>query len=190
MKTLQLASFAFLLQTSLAQGTTRVPTRNIPAGSRIHNDEIHWTDPNCDRSQAFPCDEITRRCYDDQKPSVTPDRRHFACCRYDQQLRGSPDSEFHCCPVGHEVVGSAQVGYQCCPAGETFNGLSCQKVCKNGRELVNGECICPPGTIDAFDGTCQKKPAPHCSSSCQKEPTPNCSSGLTTGKYFVSGPYP
>lgn len=173
MKTLQLASFAFLLQASLGQDT-RVPTRNIPPGARIHNNEIHWTEPGCDRSQDYPCDEITRRCYDDKKPSLTPDQRHFACCGPQQRLRGSVETEFHCCADGQEVVGSGRVGYKCCPSGQTFNGRSCEKVCPNGKLLVNGECACPPGTIESFDGT------------CEVQTKPDCSSGLKTGEYLLS----
>lgn len=172
MKTLQLAS-VFLLHAALAQGI-QVPTRNIPPGARIHNNEIHWTEPGCDRTQDYPCDEVTRRCYDHQRPALTPDQRYFACCSYGHQLRGSPDTQFHCCPQGHEVAGSSWTGYQCCPAGETFNGRVCERVCRNGRTLVNGECQCPPGTVDAYDGT------------CESPKTPECGSGLTTGEYCTS----
>ncbi|KAJ5104439.1 hypothetical protein NUU61_001786 [Penicillium alfredii] len=175
MKSFHLYYLALLVQTALAQDPG-VPTREIPPGARISNNEIRWTDPGCDHSQNYPCDEVIRRCYDGQRPALTPNQRHFACCGVYQQLRGSVDTEFHCCPEGHDVVGSRGVGYKCCPAGQTFNGSFCEKVCQNGKKLVNGECACPPNTVEAYDGSCQVK----------KAPAPvDCASGLQTGKCYT-----
>jgi hypothetical protein len=94
-----------------------------------------------------------------RSPPLTPDQRHFACCDSHQRLRGGGE--------GEEVVGLGRglrscVGYQCCPVGQSFNGWSCERVYKNGRLLEDGECACPPATVESFNGTCDTRARPDC----------------------------
>lgn len=102
--------------------------------------------------------------------ALSDDRKFAACCLAGQTLLGSPDTAFDCCASGHDLAGSPEAGYRCCPTGQDFDGTKCTKpspVCRNGKVLVDGKCVCPRGTTEAADGTCKKEAG--------------CDSGLTTG---------
>lgn len=119
-------------------------------------------------------------CYKDYQ--LTYKDKYVACCLPGQKLLGSFDTVWECCGEGHEIAGSKATGYTCCPTGQIFDGKDCKPntpvtpptpempettTCPNGKTPVGGKCVCPMGTTEASDGTCQPE---------------GCTSGLTTGK--------
>lgn len=144
----------------------------VSPGAIITGNEIRYNDPDC--RPGMRCTKIEVCDSPGTIPTLSADKKFFACCLEGQQLLGSPDTAFDCCAGGHELVGSLETGYHCCPAGFIYDGRVCRQQCKNGKLLVNGICVCPQGTVEAMDGTCQVKPQPR--------PKPDCSSGLETGE--------
>ncbi|OTB09181.1 hypothetical protein M426DRAFT_34099, partial [Hypoxylon sp. CI-4A] len=94
------------------------------------------------------------------------DKTFLACCIPGHRLLGDIHTAFDCCADGHSLTGNDRTGYRCCPVGQSYDGYQCGSVCKHGRIMVDGECVCPPGTSPAADGGC-------------KGPV-GCDSGLTT----------
>lgn len=170
MKTFQLPLLAVLLQAYLA--VAKVETLEVEGDVKISDDgkTIKYTDPNCQPSASWTCD-ASRSCTGKKVWSLDTNQDHAACCLPSQHLSGSPETEFFCCGKDHEVTGSVAVGYTCCPTGSTYDGQKCKQVCENGKQLKDGHCVCPKGTVEK-DGTCKK-------TGCQPG---ECSSGLKTGK--------
>ncbi|TGJ78616.1 hypothetical protein E0Z10_g10145 [Xylaria hypoxylon] len=156
-----------------AKGYTKnVPTYEIGPGAKINGNKITYDEPGCD--DGLDC-SATKACSQaGYTPSLSEDKKYFACCAAGQRLLGSPDTAFDCCADGHDLVGDSHCGYHCCPTGFTFDGQQCKELCKNGKALVDGNCVCPKGTTESPDGTCQKKPEPG-----------KCTSGLESGKCYV-----
>ncbi|KAL2172343.1 hypothetical protein VTG60DRAFT_6182 [Thermothelomyces hinnuleus] len=145
----------------------------VSPDAKITGNEIRYNDPDC--RPGMRCTRI-EVCEDPgTAPTISADKKYFACCLEGQQLLGSPDTAFDCCAGGHDLVGSAVTGYHCCPIGYTYDGQLCREKCKNGKQLVNGKCVCPEGTVEAADGTCSQI----------RPPKPDCSSGLETGKCYT-----
>ncbi|GES59422.1 cystein rich protein [Aspergillus terreus] len=176
MKAFQLPLFAVLLQAYLA--AAKVPALEVGDDAKISEDgkKIKYTDPNCEPSSSWTCD-ASRSCTGKKVWSLDASKDHAACCLPSQHLSGSADTEFFCCAKDHEVAGSADAGYSCCPTGSSYDGEKCKPVCKNGKQLKNGKCVCPKGTVEQDDGTCKKK---------KKDEDPDkCTSGLETGKCYT-----
>ncbi|KAA8645835.1 hypothetical protein EYZ11_013041 [Aspergillus tanneri] len=104
------------------------------------------------------------------RATLSADKKFFSCCLAGQRLVGSPDTAFDCCAAGHDLAGSADVGFRCCPTGYSFDGQLCKQLCQNGKQLVNGKCVCPDGQVEGLDGECE---------------TLTCDSGLQTGKCYT-----
>lgn len=175
MKPFQLSTLAILLQAYVA--AAQVDVIQVDGDVDISKDgkTIHYQDPNCKPSPSWTCD-ASRTCNDETVWSLDATEDYATCCRPGKHLSGSIDTEFYCCAKGHEVAGSDDVGYSCCPEGYDYDG-KCKEVCKNGKKLVNGKCVCPKGTVEGPDGECREKKTPEA-----------CSSGLKTGKslHFLS----
>jgi hypothetical protein len=172
MKTIQLTILALILHTSSIQAKVfrkNVVTFEVDPNATIEGNKITYSDPDCEPD--LQC-KTTKSCAAaGTAPTLSADKKYFACCIAGQRLLGSPDSAFDCCAAGHDLAGSAGTGYHCCPTGSTYDGQICKQVCANGKLLVDGKCVCPEGTTEASDGTCKSK---------AKE---DCSSGLETGKW-------
>ncbi|KAI9371735.1 hypothetical protein BJX61DRAFT_548090 [Aspergillus egyptiacus] len=178
MRTFQLPVVAAFLQAYLA--AAGVPTLEVAGDVNISKDgkTIRYENPNCEPSSSWTC-EASRSCNGKRVWALNDEEDHAACCLPGQHLSGSAETDFLCCGEDHEVAGSAGVGYSCCPTGESFDGEQCAKVCKNGKQLVDGECVCPKGTTEQDDGTCKKKKKED-----EKQPK-KCTSGLTSGKCYT-----
>ncbi|KAI1426123.1 cystein rich protein [Xylaria sp. FL1777] len=181
MKNMQFTLLALLLYTAGLEAKTykkNVPTYEIGPGAKINGNTITYEDPDCD--DGLDC-ETSKKCSNDgYTPSVSEDNKYFACCAAGQRLLGSPDTAFDCCADGHDLVGDSHCGYHCCPTGFTFDGQQCKEFCKNGKALVDGKCVCPKGTTEGDDGTCEKTP-----DEPGKCDDGKCSSGLESGKCYV-----
>ncbi|KAI2624967.1 hypothetical protein GGR54DRAFT_629423 [Hypoxylon sp. NC1633] len=92
--------------------------------------------------------------------TFSADRVFVACCAPGQKLLGTLLTAFDCCDEGHDLVGSDKTGYRCSP------------VCSNGKTMMLGRCVCPPGMTETADGGC-------------KWPSVDCDSGITTGKCYI-----
>ncbi|KAN0068136.1 hypothetical protein V8E54_013706, partial [Elaphomyces granulatus] len=170
MKTTKLSLLALLLQVSSLDAkkyTSNVSAYDVGPDATITGNKIEYSDPDSPPSEGL----TTKSCAAGMVPTLSADKKYFACCPEEQTLHGSPDTAFYCCASGHALVGSVEVGYCCCPTGHTFDGQCNPPVCQNGKKLVNGECVCPANTDDAGDGTCK--------------PKPSCDSGLQTGKCYT-----
>lgn len=115
---------------------------------------------------------------EDASLSFSNDDKYAACCEEDTHLSGAPGS-FECCAEDHEVSGSKKTGYTCCPIGQVFDGNVCAKPkrCDNGKIMKDGECVCPPGTKEAPDGTCKK--------TNDDRDKGRCSSGIQEGMFLA-----
>ncbi|KAK4240377.1 hypothetical protein C8A03DRAFT_13276 [Achaetomium macrosporum] len=147
---------------------------DVSPDAQITGNEIRYNDPDC--RAGMRCTSIEVCDAPGTVPTLSDDKKRFACCLEGQHLLGSPETAFDCCADGHDLAGSPQAGYHCCPTGYTYDGRLCKPVptCKNGKVLVNGQCVCPEGTVEAADGTCQTR-----------QPTGHCESGLETGKCYT-----
>ncbi|KAL2148657.1 hypothetical protein VTH82DRAFT_2211 [Thermothelomyces myriococcoides] len=112
--------------------------------------EVRWTQPGSHFTK-------TMRCNGGSKLTTSADRTWVGCCSPGKSLKGSPITGFYCCSSGEEVVGNDAVGYHCCLHSQEFDGQ---------------KCICPPGTTQSSDGSCQKS-------------TAQCSSGITSGACYA-----
>lgn len=179
MKNIQLSLLALLIQASAfeAKGYKKnIPTYEVGPGAKIDGKSITYEDPDCD--PGLDC-TVTRSCNAaGAAPVLSADKKFFACCAAGQRLLGSPQTAFDCCADGHDLVGGADTGYHCCPTGYTFDGQNCKEVCKNGKVLVDGKCVCPEGQMEGPDGVCKDKPKP-----------PICKSGLETGMFWTNYSY-
>lgn len=177
MKNIQLTLLAVLFQVSLFEAKVykkNVPTYDVGPDAKIDGKSITYRDPDCE--EGLDC-TITRSCSAaGTSPVLSADKKYFACCLPGTHLLGSPQTAFDCCADGHDLVGSPAVGYHCCPTGFEFDGTQCKEVCKNGKVLVGGKCVCPEGTVEGPDGNCK--------------PKPKCSSGLETGMSTSNMKYP
>ncbi|KAF9889889.1 hypothetical protein FE257_006761 [Aspergillus nanangensis] len=185
MKSTPLGVFTLLLQASSIHAKLfrkNTPTFEVSPDATIIQNSIEYFDPDCE--PGLQC-RTTKTCSTaGTVPTLSQDRRYFACCPARQRLLGSADTVFDCCAVGHDLVGSADAGYHCCPTGWSYEGMLCRPptkpTCLNGKTLVNGECACGPGTVEADDGTCvgteQIPPIP-----------PRCTygSGISYGKCYT-----
>ncbi|RJE26902.1 Cysteine-rich secreted protein [Aspergillus sclerotialis] len=175
MKPFQIPLFALLLQTCLAKG---VGVMEVDKHPEISDDGryMSYSGPDCEPSKKRWGCTVNCKKKDGTVWSLAEDgdQEYASCCLPDQHLSGSNSTEWLCCAGEHEVAGSEDVGYSCCPTGFSFDGERCKekKKCSNGKRLVNGKCVCPKGTTEADDGTCQKD---------EKE----CTSGLETGKCYT-----
>ncbi|KAN0079153.1 hypothetical protein V8E54_005666 [Elaphomyces granulatus] len=172
MKTTKLSLLALLLQVSSLDAKMykkNVLTFEVGPDAKITGNKIEYSDPDCDPS--LQCLTTKSCAAAGTAPTLSADKKYFACCLAGQNLLGSPDTAFDCCASGHDLVGSPAAGYHCCPTGFTFDGQQCKPVCQNGKQLVDGKCVCPDGTVDAGDGTCKPKPP--------------CDSGLQSGKCYT-----
>lgn len=106
--------------------------------------------------------------------SLTADEKFASCCDRGQTLFGSKDTAFICCGAGHNIAGSKEVGYTCCLEGQIYDGEKCKTpdpVCENGKELVDGKCVCPKGQEEGADGVCK--------------PKAKCDSGIVSGMWLL-----
>ena len=142
-------------------GKPAMMARPVPDGARLDGNMVRWRGQgNFDEMFACPADGgyIT----------LSADKRAAGCCEdEDQALFGSLEDGYHCCAAGHHLAGSKKVGFECCPADHTFDGEQCTQVCDNGKELIDGHCVCPEGTAETPEGDCKAL---------------DCTSGLETGK--------
>ncbi|KAI0532797.1 cystein rich protein [Xylaria digitata] len=180
MKNAQLSLLILLLHATgfEAKGFTKnVPTYEIGPGAKVNGNKITYDEPDCDAG--LDC-STTKTCSKaGYTPSLSEDKKYFACCAAGQRLLGSPDTAFDCCADGHDLAGNSHCGYHCCPTGFDFDGQQCKETCKNGKALIDGKCVCPKGTTENSDGTCEKKPEP------EKCEPGKCTSGLESGKCYV-----
>jgi hypothetical protein len=176
----------------------------------ITGNEIKYHDP--DSRPGLRCTRTEVCAAPGTRPTLSTNKKYFACCLDGQHLLGSPETAFDCCADGHDLAGSPETGYHCCPTGYDFDGRLCKPkpvtTCKNGKVMVNGQCVCPEGTTDAADGSCQPRfqPVTTCKNgkvmvngqcvcpegttdaadgSCQPrfQPRSLCDSGLESGEY-------
>ncbi|KAM4060479.1 hypothetical protein HRG_001962 [Hirsutella rhossiliensis] len=167
-----LALFLTILSsTSSVQGRSfknNVPTFEVGPDAKIIGNKIEYNDPDCDPT--LEC-HTTKPC---SKPGTAPtlaaDKKFFACCLAGQRLLGSPETAFDCCADGHDLVGAPDVGFRCCPTGFKYDGKICKPVCANGKQLVDGKCVCPVGQEEGPDGNCRLQV---------------CQSGLRSGKCYI-----
>lgn len=148
--------------------TKNIPVKEIHEGDRIDeaNGRVEIVDQSGDGFvEYFTCDATKGKVL-----ALSDDRKFAACCLPGQTLLGSPETAFDCCANGHDLVGKKETGYRCCPTGQDYDGTKCvipSPVCRNGKVLMGGKCVCPRGTTEAADGTCKKEAG--------------CDSGLITG---------
>lgn len=164
---------AILLQAAPAAAKIfrkNIVTFEVDPGAEIHGNKIEYSDPDCDPE--FQCITTKTCAAAGTVPTLNEDKKFFACCREGQCLLGSADTAFDCCAAGHDLAGSAETSYHCCPTGFSYDGKLCQQKCSNGKQLVNGACVCPQGTTEAGDG-------------CKVKPQSDCSSGLESGKCYI-----
>ncbi|RYC55557.1 hypothetical protein CHU98_g10652 [Xylaria longipes] len=176
MKSLQLSVLALLLNAGTLEAKVfrkNIPTFEVLPGAKITNNKIEYDDPDCDAG--LDCHTAKTCSITGFVPSLTADKKYFACCATGQRLLGSADTAFDCCADGHHLVGGPDTGYYCCEIGFTWDGQQCKKVCQNGKSLVNGKCACPEGTMEGSDGTCKETSKPTAG---------KCSSGLEFGNYY------
>ncbi|KAI1364157.1 cystein rich protein [Xylaria arbuscula] len=181
MKNAQLRLLAVMLYTAGLEAKLykdNVPTYEIGPGAKVKGNSITYEDPDC--PEGLSCMHSTTCATAGTTPSISEDKKYFACCAAGQKLLGSPDTAFDCCADGHDLVGSSKTGYHCCPTGFTYDGKICTEVCENGKTLVDGKCVCPKGTTEGSDGTCEKSP-----DEPGKCDDGECSSGLESGKCYV-----
>ncbi|KAG6000654.1 hypothetical protein E4U21_005257 [Claviceps maximensis] len=171
-----------------AKSTKNVPAWEIGSDPIINGNRIEYNDPECD--PGLEC-KTTKGCAGkDTTPTLTEDKKYFACCATGQRLLGSAETAFDCCAEGHDLVGGEAQGYHCCPTGMEFDGTICKLTCKNGKVLVDGKCVCPEGLVEGTDGQCKEKPKepePEPDTDKDKDqPKPTkCDSGLETGKCYI-----
>jgi len=98
-----------------------------------------------------------------KKFTVSTDKKFVACCLPTEILAGSSDTEFRCCAKSHYLAHSEETGsYSCCPEGQAFDGTSCYvkdppvEMCKNGKKMVDGTCVCPGETVEE-GGECKSQ---------------------------------
>ncbi|KAE8352089.1 hypothetical protein BDV28DRAFT_8258 [Aspergillus coremiiformis] len=161
MKPSPLNLFVFLLQVSSIQA--KVPTFKIGPDAAISGNKIEYDDLECRTAKSCAAPGAV--------PTLTSDKKYFACCLEGQKLLGSLETAFDCCAAGHDLVGSGEVGYRCCPTGQTYDGLICKPVCENGKVLVDGKCVCAKGPGEG--------------PGAGPIPEPFCTSGLTSGKCYT-----
>lgn len=178
MKTFPLPLFVVLLQAYLA--TAHVDHITVDGDIEITQNgrKIEYKQPNCKEDGPWSC-QASKICNDKRVWSLDANEDHAACCLHNQHLSGTADTEFFCCGEEHSVAGSDDAGYSCCPDGQDYDGDVCKEVCKNGKKMVDGECVCPKGTVEGDDGKCKKKKK-------NDDPPKRCTSGLATGNSFFS----
>jgi hypothetical protein len=113
----------------------------------------------------------------EMSPLCLGTRRILLAVVLDKRLLGIPDMVFDCCANGYDLAGDSYCGYYFCPTGFTFDGKICKELCKNGKALDDGKYVCPKGTTESLDGTCEKTPEP------EKCELGTCSSGRESSKY-------
>ncbi|KAI3319797.1 cysteine-rich secreted protein [Xylariaceae sp. AK1471] len=157
--------------------TKNVPTYAIGPGVQIDGQTITYDDPDC--PIGLKCKPKTATCGTaGTAPTLSADKKYFACCAAGQRLLNTADQVFDCCASGHDLVGDSHCGYHCCPTGFSWDGKICKEFCKNGKSLVDGKCVCPKGTTENPDGTCKEEP--------KEEPKDTeCTSGLESGKCYI-----
>ncbi|PVI00594.1 hypothetical protein DM02DRAFT_526758 [Periconia macrospinosa] len=174
---MKLSLFGFLilsLEASRAVGS-RLKTKNVPvieidADTEILEDigEIHYKDdPDSPFQETLRCKGARPRL------SLSSDKKFATCCQPGQNLLGSKETAFDCCAAGHQVAGSKEVGYRCCPINQIWNGNVCESeavLCKNGKTMRDGVCVCPSGTKENAEGTCVEQ---------------GCTSGIEAGKCYT-----
>ncbi|PHH79204.1 hypothetical protein CDD82_2548 [Ophiocordyceps australis] len=167
MKTFTLSLVAALLNSPrFASGEKLDNVRAIGKDAVIKGGEISW-DSGKGWRDSFTCNAP-------RALSISADKKWAACCEDSNSLKGSDTTEFQCCAAGHDLAGSKATGFNCCPTGQDFDGKVCKLVCKNGKNLVDGKCVCPEGYVEAAGDTCTEKPDQG-----------GCTSGLTTGKCYM-----
>lgn len=136
-------------------------------------------------------------CDDDQRSQYkffTEDGlKYVACCGPDEHLSGSITHGLSCCGAGRERTGSPAQGYGCCPKGNIYEGGKCKTpkdLCRDGKHMVDGKCLCPAGTIEDKNGNCtvptplsagtDRPPGTFLDSSGQCV-SKSCDSGIVTG---------
>ncbi|PHH93041.1 hypothetical protein CDD83_1743 [Cordyceps sp. RAO-2017] len=145
-----------------------VPTFEVGPDAKVVGDKIEYTDPDCD--PALVC-YTTKSCSaPGTSPTLSGDKKFFSCCLPGQRLLGTPETAFDCCAEGHDLVGSPDVGFHCCPTGFKYDGKVCKAVCSNGKQLVDGKCVCPVDQTEGPDGVCRPR---------------TCDSGLVAGKCYA-----
>ncbi|KAG5995429.1 hypothetical protein E4U43_003031 [Claviceps pusilla] len=174
MKSTQLSLLAMILGVSRIEAKfykKNVSTFEIDGNITITGSKIEFNDAECD--SGFKCLR-SLACIGATKPMLTEDEKYFACCAEGQRLLGNPETAFDCCADGHDLAGGKTQGYHCCPSGFDFDGSLCKEVCKNGKVLLGGKCVCPERQVEGSDGQCVQKPKPQ-----------PCDSGLQTGKCYM-----
>ncbi|GAO19530.1 hypothetical protein UVI_02040560 [Ustilaginoidea virens] len=140
MKNLQLSLLFLLFRASPFEAKNykkNIPTFEVGPGAKIVGNRIEYDDPDCD--PGLEC-KTTKMCAAaGTSPTLSDDKKYFACCAAGQRLLGSPETAFDCCAAGHDLVGSPEHGWHCCPTGFEWDGNLCKQVCKNGKVLVDGK---------------------------------------------------
>jgi hypothetical protein len=169
MKVIQFSVFTLLFSAyscATKMHKKNVPTFEVRPGAKITGNRIEFEEPDCD-STVVECQNSQTCKAKGAAPKLSADQKYFACCLEGQHLVGNPDTAFDCCAEGHDLAGSVDTGYHCCPIGHNYDGQQCKQVCKNGKQLKDGKCVCPTDAVDTGDGTCKPKHHVHCDSGLQ-----------------------
>ncbi|VBB80501.1 Putative protein of unknown function [Podospora comata] len=140
-------------------GPRNVQVAEITPGADIRRDkqEVLFNEPDSDFDLPLRCKPAQGKLL-----TLTDDEKWAACCPPGTRLLGTINTAFDCCGEGHDLAGSKDTGWTCCLSGYEYDGTKCKDpkpLCPNGMELVDGKCICPPGTTQAADGTCKPNTA-------------------------------
>ncbi|KAI1090030.1 hypothetical protein F5B19DRAFT_494857 [Rostrohypoxylon terebratum] len=174
MKSTQLRLIATSLWLPFALGAIRtdLQRRNVEVAEIDKNAHIDHDNQEIVFKEGGDFEDVFRCTRSSGKRlTFTADNTVAACCLPGQRLLGTLDTAFDCCAPGHSLTGTDRNGYKCCPTGQFFDGLRCGGVCMNGRVMVDGQCVCPPGTSSTADGSCKA--------------LAGCDSGITTGACYL-----
>jgi hypothetical protein len=101
MKTIHLGLLALALQASSIQAKIyrkNVLTFDVGPDAKVTGNKIEYSDPDCDPDVSCL---TTKSCTAaGTAPTLSIDKRYFACCLAGQSLLGSPDTAFDCCAAG------------------------------------------------------------------------------------------
>jgi hypothetical protein len=97
-------------------------------------------------------------------------KKWVACCPRGRKLTGSESTAFDCCEDGQELVGSKENEYKCGPEKKGCEDCNIPpnipppQPCPSDRFMVNGHCLCLPGTQPSPTGKCIGPDPPLCPS--------------------------
>lgn len=168
--------------------TSRLPRSHPDAHVRRDKQEVLFNKPDSDFDLPLRCKPAQGKLL-----TLTDDEKWAACCPPGSRLLGTINTAFDCCGEGHDLAGSKDTGWTCCPSGYEDDGTKCKDpkpLCPNGMELVDGKCVCPPGTTQAADRTCKPNTANggdgNGGNQAGKHPLGPCSSEISSGTTTTS----